>query len=106
MLLIVLQMMMKPNEVNLGIKEEYASDEDTEKRAKKAKKDKKADKKADKQADKKADKKTDKKRKQADDDGNDNGSKAKKAKTQSAYTISEKLAGLLGLQRNDTRYQV
>jgi hypothetical protein len=75
----------------------------------------KADRKAEKSADKKSDKKADKKRKAgADSDEEENGNgengkkegKGSKKQKASAFTISEGLCGLLGLQSNDTRYQV
>lgn len=100
---------MKPNEVNLGIKEEeYASDGDDDgKKSQKSKKVKKESKSTKKLTDKVSEKKADKKRKSTSgDDEQEGGARAKKAKKQSAYTISENLAELLGLERNDTRYQV
>lgn len=103
------QMMMKPNEVNLGIKEEEFSDDEGNSKVKKTKKVKKEATTTGKnsKADKKTASKTEKKRtRDADEGEEEGGSKSKKAKKPSAYTISEKLATLLGLERNDTRYQV
>jgi hypothetical protein len=108
-------MMKSSRELQMGIDEEDVEEEDDDdeveeegeagdKKRKRASKTKTAASKSSKKESADASKKAKKVKKDKNEAGDE--ADPKKRVKQTAYTISEKLAGLLGLDRDDTRYQV